>query len=97
MKYICTTFVILLCIGLSLNAVAEESIETKIQAATAAIADQPNNPDSYTARMNLFNKSGRYQEAANDLAKQCSLTMNSDIKEMCEMELKEYKDLHNLK
>jgi len=79
------------------TSVAQAAPEDDLKQATAMIASNPNNPDAYTKRMNILSQMGRYQEAANDLATQCQLTPDPDVKELCESELSEYKQMHGLR
>lgn len=71
-------------------------LQAQLEAATAQIKSDPTNPDAYTKRIGLYNKLARFPEAAADLQKQCDLTRDADIKELCMMELSEYKKAHGL-
>ena len=79
------------------SANASEDIYAKeIAEATLKIEASPGNPDSYTSRMNIYNKARKYKEAAGDLAKQCELTTNDDVRELCLDELAEYRKVRGL-
>jgi hypothetical protein len=82
---------------MSVTALASDEIYNKeIAEATSKIEASPQNPDSYTQRMNVYDKAGKYKEAAADLAKQCGLTKDIAVKELCEAEVTDYRKARGL-
>ena len=70
--------------------VAATSANVELDTLTKSIQASPNDGKLYSKRAHVYHKLGNPQAALADLKKNCELTADADIKELCDMEVADY-------